>query len=72
MKDIKELLFRECALWESAYRHYIKVSGENHESTIVAEHKFQALYNVIEDADLDGEYVQWEKQNKEEHKEEEK
>lgn len=63
VKDIKEPLFRECALWESAYKYYRKVSGENHESTIAAEHKFQALYDVIEDADLDGEYAQWKEQD---------
>ena len=66
MKNLKELLFKECAAWESAYRCRRNVWGENDECAIAAEHKFQALYNVLEDADLDGEYAQWEKQNREE------
>ena len=65
MKDLKELLFRECAAWESTYRRYRKVPGENDEYAIVAGYKFQVLYNVIEDAGLDGEYAQWKKQSTE-------
>lgn len=39
MKDLKELLFRECAFWEYAYKRNRAALGKDHQYAIPARHK---------------------------------
>ena len=62
-RDLKELLFEKCADARDRWREQTQ-PGPDKEPVLSTEwHRFAALFDVIEDADLVDDYVMWLRDN---------
>ena len=59
MENIKEVLFRNCDKSMNAYLRSKKQFGEYHEFTTSLHAAFCALYQIIEDCNLEQDYQAW-------------
>lgn len=59
MKDLKTLLFEETRYHFREYHRFKKEYGDWDDLVAIQQAKFKTLYNLIVEAGLEDEYIEW-------------